>query len=117
LHRIASTAPIDEAPTLRAAATEITTTCYSNAIIPVRPTYGGHELNKAYGPPSCARKLPDMQITPRLLVIAGIALLAALHQAQSCKFHPPSATQEPGPISLPPIACGERGLHLEQQGT
>jgi hypothetical protein len=48
----------------------------------------GYELNKAFGLPSCARKLPDMQITPRLPVIAGIALLAALHQAQAANSTP-----------------------------
>jgi len=59
--------------------------CYSNTCPrhSGAPTRNGHELNKAFGPPSCARKLPDMQIMPRLPVIAGIALLAALHQAQA----------------------------------
>ena len=37
-------------------------------------------LTKAFGPPSCARKLPDMS---RLSVIAGIALFAALNQTQA----------------------------------
>jgi hypothetical protein len=56
-------------------------------IIPARRA-ADTNLIKAFGPPSCARKLPDMS---RLSVIAGIALFAALNHGTMHKQQIPPA--------------------------
>ena len=50
---------------------------------PGPPRAADTNLTKAFEPPSCARKLPDMEFRPRLSMIASIALFAALNQAQA----------------------------------
>jgi hypothetical protein len=42
-----------------------------------------HAVRRPWDPPSCTHRISDMQITPRLPVMVGIVLLAALHEAQA----------------------------------